>query len=45
MIKLLEKLSEFDDDKIKDYINKNKNFSEVLNLASHGYYYYYIEKD
>lgn len=45
MIMLLGKLSEFEDEKIKEYITKNKNFSEVLNLASHGYYYYYIEKD
>ena len=34
-----------EDNKIKEFILKNKNFSTSLNLASHGYYYYYIEKD
>ena len=45
MIILLEKLSDFDDSKIKEYIAKNNNLSIPLNLSSHGYYYYYIEKD
>eukprot|EP00828_Plagiopyla_frontata_P018995 TRINITY_DN2428_c0_g1_i6.p1 TRINITY_DN2428_c0_g1~~TRINITY_DN2428_c0_g1_i6.p1 ORF type:complete len:426 (+),score=42.35 TRINITY_DN2428_c0_g1_i6:150-1427(+) len=45
MILLLQKLSDFEDSKIKDYIHKNKNFTVPLNLSSHGYYYYYIEQD